>query len=106
MTGLLRCPELLGVDSALLAAKADFYVAHLGVTRPQLGRLFVSEPTALAVSLPHLQETVAWLRWAGVWAGVGVGVGVWMCEEPLFFVSLASSRGLVLRLYAPTLRCC
>ena len=65
MTGLLRCPELLGVDSALLAAKADFYVAHLGMTRPQLGRLFVSEPSALAASLPHLQETVAWLRWAG-----------------------------------------
>ena len=62
--GITRSPEVLGVDSALLAAKAEFYQRELGLGRGELGALYVREPTTLLASLDRLQTTAAWLRCA------------------------------------------
>jgi hypothetical protein len=62
--GITRSPEVLGVDSALLAAKAEFYQRELGLGRGELGALYVREPTTLLASLDRLQATAAWLRCA------------------------------------------
>jgi hypothetical protein len=63
--GITRSPEVLGVDSALLAAKAEFYQRELGLGRGELGALYVREPTTLLASLDRLQATAAWLRCTG-----------------------------------------
>lgn len=62
VTGVLRCPEALGIDTSLLAARAAFLQEGLGMSRQEVGALFAREPTALLASLPRLQETVGWLR--------------------------------------------
>lgn len=64
MTGILRAPEVLGVDTALLAAKAAFLRSPDGggLSGTEVASLFVREPTALLSALPRVQETVGWLR--------------------------------------------
>ncbi|PSC71512.1 mTERF domain-containing mitochondrial [Micractinium conductrix] len=62
VTGLLRCPEALGVDTAWLAQRADFFCRELGMTPQEVGALFVREPSAVMSSLERLQQTVDWLR--------------------------------------------
>ena len=37
VTGLLRCPEALGVDTAWLAQRADFFCRELGMTPQEVG---------------------------------------------------------------------
>ena len=62
VTGITRSPEVLGVDSALLAAKAEVYQRELGLGRGELGALYVREPTTLLTSLDSLHGVADWLR--------------------------------------------
>lgn len=71
LTGVMRCPEVLGVATPLLAAKAAFFTGQLGMTPAEVGALYVREPAALLSSLSRLQDTVAWLR-----DGLGLSPGV------------------------------
>lgn len=36
MTGVLRCPEALGIDTSLLAARAAFLQEGLGLSRQEV----------------------------------------------------------------------
>ncbi|KAI3428244.1 hypothetical protein D9Q98_006624 [Chlorella vulgaris] len=61
VTALQRMPELLGVDSRLLASKAAYLEQAAGMSRAEVAVQLVGDPAALLCSLAHLEEVVAWL---------------------------------------------
>jgi hypothetical protein len=62
-TAVRRMPEVLGVDSCLLAAKAAYLQAAAGLSAGEVAALLAREPAALLCSQARLEAVVGWLRW-------------------------------------------
>lgn len=87
VTGIMRAPEVLGVDSALLQAKAAYLQSPStyspqgssplqggggpGLSGLDVAALFVRDPASLLASLTRLRETVDWLRCVDALTGLG-----------------------------------